>query len=231
MKKKKTVIILSVIVLAFCIIGCFYWYHLSNKITDAKKFKDSYESLNNTVRESDKANYNNVDIPEDNPIRYISALEAVDIIQNQTGIIYFGANWCPWCRNAVEVLIAAAKEKQLETIYYVDMDKVRNVFEVQNGNLVKTQEEQDGYYELLKSLDSVLGDETYTLKDKEGKVYNTKEKRIYMPLVISVKDGKILEQHVGTVTLNSNQTKYSKLEEEQVQKLKDIYFKMMEVLD
>lgn len=194
---------------------------------DALKFKEEYEKLNNTIRESDGAKYNNVEIPEENPIKYISALEAVDIIKNGNGIIYFGANWCPWCRNAVEVLIDTAKENNLETIYYVDMDHVRNIWEIQDNKLVKTQEEKEGYYELLNALDSILRNKTYTLKDKNGKEYDTSEKRIGMPLVISIKDGNITSNHTGTVSLKENQTKYSKLEPDQTEELTNIYQKMI----
>lgn len=207
---------------------CFFAVFLKgdNPKTDASRFKEEYESLNGTVRESDGATYNEVSIPLDNPMKYVTALEAVDIVKNKTGILYIGANWCPWCRNAVEVLIDVAKEKNLKTVYYLDLTAYRNVWEIQNGALEKTTLEKEGYYELLNALDSILGKNTYTLKDKDGKVYDTKEKRIYMPTVIAVKDGKIEKNHVGTVDLNSNQNKYDKLTEEQRQELTNTYQEM-----
>jgi len=227
MRKK---VIVGFFVILVCVLGgFFFWkfYHTDQELSDALRFKEDYEQLNGTIRQSDGALYNSVEIPSDNPIRYVSALEAVDIIQNQTGVIYLGANWCPWCRNAVEVLIEAAKDKGLDTIYYVDMDKLRNVWEVQDGKLVKTQQEQEGYYDLLKALDPILGEKTYSLTSK-GKTYDTKEKRIYMPLVVFLKDGKILDTHSSTVSLNSDQTKYSKLTEEQHDELKKIYESLIE---
>lgn len=226
--KKKRIIISSIIgvllVVATICAVCF----LGNKpSSDALKFKESYESLNNTVRESDGANYNNVSISKNNPIKYLNALEAVDVIKNKTGVIYFGANWCPWCRNAVPVLLEAAKKEKLEPVYYVDMDTIRNVWAIKDNKLVKTTIEGEGYYELLEALDSILGDSTYTLKDSSGKIYDTKEKRIYMPLIITVNNGRILDKKVGTVNLSEEQTKYDKLTNEQHDELLETYRTMI----
>lgn len=199
------------------------------KLTDAEKFKEEYESLNDTIRQSDGALYNNVTIPEKNPIKYLSSKEAVDVIKSKKGIIYLGANWCPWCRNAVEVLFESAKDNDIETIYYVNLDKIRNVWEVKDGQLVKTQQEEDGYYDLLAALEGVLDENTYTITSGTEK-YDTGEKRIYMPLIITVKDGKILDHHEGTVKLNENQTKYSKLTQEQHDELLNKYNALIQTI-
>lgn len=223
-KKKRILMIGLILILVGLVIGYFYLDNNGEKYSeDALRIKEEYESLNDTVRESDGSNYNNVDIPLDNPIKYISADEASEIIKNKSGIILMGANWCPWCRNAIEVLIDSAKENNLDTIYYVDMNTVRNVWTVQDGELVKTQEEGEGYYNLLETLDSVLGDDNYIVTDDDGNEYDTGEKRIYMPMVVAVKDGNIIDTHVGTVTLDEGQTKYDKLTDSQYQELKDIY--------
>ncbi len=227
MEKKKIMGCLGIIALFIIAIGIIMIVNPSIK-TDGMKFKEEYEKLNDTIRESDGAKYNNVSIDAKNPIKYINAKEAIDIIKNKTGIIYFGANWCPWCRNAIEVLFESTKEKNLKTIYYLDMDSVRNIWEIKDGKLEKTTVEQEGYYELLEALDSVLSENTYTLKDNSGKVYDTKEKRIGMPLIIAVKDGKIIEKHSGTVKLKENQTKYSKLEQDQKEELLKNYNEMID---
>jgi len=228
MKKKELIIaILGVLLIALTISTQML---KQPKETDALKFKQEYESLNDTIRESDGAKYNSVEISESNPIQYINAKDAVDIIKNKSGIIYFGANWCPWCRNAIEVLLEIAKEQNVKTIYYVDMDQVRNIWEIKEQKLVKTQNEGEGYYELLDSLNSILKN-NYVLTDQDGKKYDTQEKRIGMPLIISVKDGKITKNHTGTVKLKENQTKYSKLDSEQWKELKQIYKEMIESIN
>ncbi|MDE5539758.1 MAG: hypothetical protein K2J20_04655, partial [Bacilli bacterium] len=191
---------------------------------DAKKFKEEYESLNDTIRESDGAKYNNVTINEDNPIKYIDVKEAIEILKNKKGIIYIGANWCPWCRNAVPVLFDVAKSRSIDIIYYLNLDDEKDNFEIKNGTLIKTKEGTESYYELLELLKDELED--YILTDDKGKEYDTKEKRIYIPLVIATKDGKVEATHTGTVTLNKDQTKYSPLTEDQRKELYDIYDNM-----
>lgn len=227
MQKKKKIILISLLLVLIGVMVSFLLWN-TFKLTDGKKFKKEYESLNNTIRPSDGALYNTVTIPKNNPIKYISAKEATEIIKNKTGVIYFGANWCPWCRNAVEVLFDAANQNDLDTIYYVDMDLIRNIWELKDGKLIKTQKEQDGYYELLEALDEILGENTYVLKDEDGKSYDTGEKRIYMPLVVSIKNGNIMETHVGTVTLKEGQTKYDKLNQEQQKELLKIYNELIQ---
>lgn len=226
--KKKLFIISSVVLIVIIgiLITLIIVKNNNYKKSDAYKFKSEYEALNDTKTESG-TNYNNVDIPKDNPIKYVSVKEAISIIKNKTGIVYFGAAWCPWCRNAVSVLFDACKDKNVDTIYYLNMDKVRNVYEVKNGKLVKTQKEQDGYYELLSLLDSVLDDETYKVSDDNEVEYDTSEKRIYMPFVISVKDGKILKTHEGTTDLNDNQTAFDKLTKKQYNELYNTYIDLI----
>lgn len=232
MNKKKIFLIIAIALVLVSITIYLIWNNKfkDNVPDDALRFKEEYESLNNTIRESDGANYNNVEISSDNPIKYISASSAVDIIKNKTGIIYFGTNWCPWCRNAIEVLFEVSERNDIDTIYYVNMDDVKNAWEVQNGKLVKTQIEKDGYYELLSSLDSILGSDTYALTDSDGKRYDTGEKRIYMPLVIAVKNGSIVKNHVGTVKLDEGQTKYDKLSDKQRKELENIYDEFMKIV-
>lgn len=221
MKNMKKIVV-SLILFSFLFGGLGCSSTTKKEESDAIKFKEEYEKLNGTIRESDGALYNNVSIDEKNPIKYIGAKEAVEIIKNRTGVIYFGASWCPWCRNAIQVLFDVAKKKNVDVIYYVDMDKVRNIYEVKDGKLVKTQKEQEGYYDLLEALDSILGDETYTLTS-DGQAYDTKEKRIYMPFIVGIKNGNIVANHVGTVNLDSEQTKYSPLTKEQYDELYEVY--------
>lgn len=230
MKKKRNIII-GVIILIILIISLTVYFLLKGEDvkSDGLRFKEEYESLNDTIRESDGQKYNNLEIESDNPIVYVSPKEASEIIEKQSGVIYIGANWCPWCRNAIPVLFEAAEKNNVNKIYYVDLTEYRNVWEIINGELVKTQEEKEGYYDLLNSLDEVLEENTYKIKDKDGKEFDTNEKRIYMPMVISIKGGKIVKTHVGTVSLNENQDKYSYLTDKQKNELFNIYDELIKL--
>lgn len=189
-------------------------------VSEAMKFKESYESLNNTKR-SDGATYNNVSIDENNPIKYVSAKEALEILKKDEGaIMYVGANWCPWCRNAVPVLFEVAKRKSVNTIYYLELDDEKSLFEVKDGELIKTREGTEDYYKLLDFLKDNLRDYTLT---KDGKTYDTKEKRIYMPFVIASKNGKVVDSITGTITLDKDQNSLSPLTEKQHDELYNKY--------
>lgn len=194
--------------------------------SDALRFKEEYESLNSTIRESDGATYQDVEIPEDNPIRYVDATDTLDILKSDKAIIYIGANWCPWCRNAVGVLLDVAKEYDVDTIYYLELDDEKNTFVVKDGLVERTKEGTESYYKLLELLDEYLHD--YVITDDEGNEYDTGEKRIYMPMVIGVKNGKVSSYHTGTTSLNEGQTKYDYMTDEQQKELTDIYANIVE---
>ncbi len=224
MKKKNIIISIIVIIIAILIATIVVLNNKSKNINnDALRFKEEYESLNNVVRDSDGELYNSVSINEDNPIKYVDIKETLKLLKNKKGILYIGANWCPWCRNAIEVLIDSANDMNLNEIYYLDLTNYRNVWEIIDKKLVKTQTESEGYYDLLDALDGILGSDNYKLKDDDGNIYDTGEKRIYMPIVIAFKDGKIVDHHLSTVTLKDNQTKYDKLDGNQYNELKKIY--------
>lgn len=225
MMNTKKIFIIGII-LVILALGCCVIYSKKDvrKVSyeETRMIKEKYESLNGKVRESDKETYGEVLIDDTIEIDVLSVKEAVDFISKDSGILFIGAPWCPWCRNALPVLMDVARDNNM-VIKYLDITDIRNVYEVKDGKLVKTQKEGDGYYDLLDVLDDALGHETYKLKDDDGKVYDTKEKRIYMPSAIAIKNGNIEGTHVSTVSLNDNQTKYDKLDKNQITELKSIY--------
>ncbi len=220
--KKSTAIILGIIIII--LIGVLGYFLLKPaKKTDAMIFKEEYEALNNTERSNGKL-YNNVSIPVDNPIKIVSVSEAIDVLDMDKAILYVGAEWCPWCRNAVPVLFDAAKEENIDTIYYLDLDDDKSVYTVVDGKATLTKEGSVAYYDLLKKLDKELTQ--YTLEDEKGKEIKVDEKRIYMPDVFAIKNGKVISSHVGTVDLDKNQSAYDPLSDKQKEELKKIYKEM-----
>lgn len=215
-------IAISVIVLVCLVImSCyFYFSHSSsnNKQTDALKFKEEHEALNNQIIEGMTKEYLSISIPKDNPIKYSNFSEVFDIIKEGTGVIYFGFPECPWCRNIVPILLDAAKEVGIDKIYYLNAREDRDQKSLdENGNIVVDNEGTKEYQELISLLyDSLssyngLGDDTI--------------KRLYFPTVVFVKDGNVLSVHEGSV--ESQQDPYIALTKDQSDELKSTYEKMI----
>ena len=224
MKKKRSIIIIIVIILILLIsilFGMFFNNKKDDKVdeikkSDAIKIKEEYESLNGKESTSGKV-YPKVTLKENNAFRYATSKEIVEKIENGTGLIYLGFKQCPWCRNAINVLDYINTSE----ILYLDMLEERDKYEVVDGKLVKTENGTEEYKKLLTLLDSILDD--YVVEDENGNKFNIEEKRIYVPLVIGVKNGKIVGYHSDTVDLNEGQSPFDLLDEKQQSKLKLIY--------
>lgn len=224
--KKAIIEFTSAIVLIVVVITGLMFLTREKETNDGLKFKNEYEALNNTVRQSDGATYGTMDIDEDNPIKYVTAKEAIEVLESKNAIMYIGAPWCPWCRNAIPVLFELAKKYKVDTIYYLELDDIKSNYKIENGALVKTSVGTEDYYKLLDKLSDRLDDYIIT---EGGKDYDTGEKRIYMPYVIAVRDGEIVKDKVGTVTLDDGQTKYDELTAEQHDKLTETYGELFEL--
>lgn len=236
--KKKIWGIVLVVILVLAAVGTGVWLAIGRgngtepttgevtEKTDGQRFKESYESLNATIRESDGATYQSITIDEKNPIKYISIDEMLDVMDNENAVIYVGANWCPWCRNAVPVLLEVAREFGVEKLYYVELDDEKSMFEIRDGELVKTKEGSEAYYKLLERLGDRFAQ--YSLKDENGKEYPTGETRMSVPYVIGVKGGEIVAEKKGTVSLNEGQTKYDPMTSEQKKQVREEYRKLFE---
>ncbi len=222
MKNKSIIIIIGIIIL---ILGIFLFLPKETEKTDAVKFKEEYESLNNTKSSSGK-DIRNLTIQEDNPIIYSSAEEVVEMINNKESFaVYFGFSSCPWCRSVLPTLFEVMDDLKIDKIYYVDVKDIRDVLTLDENQKVKTEKKgTDAYYELLKKLDSVLSD--YQLTTEENEKIETGEKRIYAPNIVSIIDGKV---HDLTTGISDSQTDgYMELTKEMQ---KETYEKIKCVLD
>ena len=209
---KKNVIILSVIVVIALVIAILFFLLNNKGMSDGERFKQEYEELNDSHLE--------VNIDSDNMIKYIGLEEAIDIIKNDTGVIYFGYPSCPWCRNAVPVLLDAASSTSLDTIYYVNAYNIRDVKEIDDdGNIVTTNEGDRLYDDLLEVLDDIL--DPYTITDDNGEVIDLGEKRLYVPMVLFVKNGEVVSYHLSTV--DSQEDPSISLNDSQRDELYNIY--------
>lgn len=220
---KLKIILMGVLVL--CSIGAMGIYELMNKEsiiqTDATKFKEEYESLNDKNVGGKEETYPTVHLEENNPFYYAS-YEEVEKILEGTGIIYLGYPECPWCRNLVPLLEKASKKIGIEKIYYINMKEERNLLKLENGEIITEKEGSQGYNALVERLKDILP--VYeNLEDEEVK-------RIYVPYVLFVKEGKVVDTHTGTLDEQANP--YISLTEEESTKLLNILIdKMLKVAD
>lgn len=216
---KKLLYSLLIIIGVFFITGCG-----KEVDPDAEKFKKEYEEFNGKTIENTKYEYPSVEIIEDNVIKYASYDEVLEVLTDGTGVIYLGYPTCPWCRNAVPVLLDAATEVGIEDIYYINMKEERDEIKVkEDGTLEVVKEGTDGYKKLLTRLDAILSE--YTLEDIHGNTVSANEKRIYVPLVVFVRDGEIVGYHTDTV--ESQTDPFKLLNEDQTNELMDIYINYM----
>ncbi len=216
---KKIIFVAFILISVITIYGCTK----GKDNTDAIKFKEEYESLNNQTIGSSDNKYPEVKISDNNKVKYADYDQLLELLDKGTGVIYLGYPECPWCRNAVPVLLEAADELNLD-IYYMNVHDERDTIQVnEDGSLNVVNEGTAGYKKLLERLDSILPE--YTLEDIHGNKVSANEKRIYVPIVIFVLEGEIVGYHADTVESQTNPLEV--LSEEQHDELMDIYINQM----
>lgn len=103
--------------------------------------------------------------------------QAIELFENQgDGLLYFGFPDCPWCQEVLPLLKQAA-DSQGVTVHYI---RTRD----DNKELLYTEEQKTAITPYLAE---------YIKENKEGKP------TLYVPLIVAVKDGKVVSGHQGTV--------------------------------
>ena len=123
---------------------------------------------NEEVSDSIKFSQEYTNVSKDNSFVYKTDKEIIEILKHGTGVVYLGFPECPWCQGYVGYIEEIAKKTNVSKVYYL------NVLDIRKNNTKEYQE-----------IVSILND--YLDYDEEGK------KRVYVPLVIAVKDGKIID--------------------------------------
>ena len=224
---KKILSILLVLISVFAVVGC----EQKSKATDASlAFKEDYEKLNGKENKSGKV-HRTVSIDEANPYVEVSADEIVKKLENkETFYVYFGSTLCPWCRSTIESAIKVAKEKNIETIYYVDVwddegnEILRDKLEVDKKGKVKVAKEgTESYYKLLDYFEEFL--RNYDLTDSNGKAVESNEKRIYAPNYMYIENGNIKKLTNGKADSqkDAREELTEQLKNEQLAKFRDFF--------
>ncbi len=192
--------------------------------TDAINFKNEYESLNNVVNDKSGKTIKEISIDANNPVDILTEEETVSLLENGTGILYFGFPDCPWCRSMLPVLLKTLNNMSIDKLYYLNVKNIRDTLALGEKNKVEIKEEgTKGYYKILELMDDVL--EPYYLTSEDGKKIDTKEKRLYAPTVVAIKEGKIVDIHVGTV--DSQASGYDDLSLEQQEELSNRFMELV----
>lgn len=224
---KKIISILLILISVFAVVGC----EQKSKATDASlAFKEDYEKLNGKENKSGKV-HRTVSIDEVNPYVEVSADEIVKRLENnETFYVYFGSTLCPWCRSTIESAIKVAKEKNIETIYYVDVwddegnEILRDKLEVDKKGKVKVAKEgTESYYKLLDYFDEYL--RNYDLTDSNGNAVESNEKRIYAPNYMYIENGNIKKLTNGKADSqkDAREELTEQLKNEQLAKFRDFF--------
>lgn len=184
MKKNLKIIIPVAFLILIALVVCFFVF----KGNDAKKFDKEYG------------------VGKDNAFVYKNAKEVVDILKNETGIVYMGFPECKWCQAYVKMLNETAKEKGISKIYYLNIKKDRE----------KNTKE---YQEIVKQLRGKLA---YTDKGKE---------RVYVPYVAFVIDGKVIDYDSETSEIKEDITPDQYWNREQKERLQVKLGTLMEMVN
>ena len=138
-------------------------------------------------------------VPKENAFKYISIDEVLEILNNGTGIIFFGNSDNEVSTKTVKIFSEAIKDSKFDEVkvYYY------NPVVIRDNNTTK-------YMELVRLLSGYL-----EINDKD-------EEYLYLPDIYFIRDGKIIE-HNNDVALNpTDDSAY-----ENDSKLKDKYIKLL----
>ena len=201
-------------------------YMGESSLRDNLKFKDQYESLNGK-KNSAGQEYLKVEVAKDNPIVYKTDAEILDVLNKESAIVFFGYASDPWSRGVVEPLLQIAADNGIDKVYYVDIENIRDTYSIEKGKLKQKKKGTDAYYKILDFLGDKL--DAYYLYDEENKEYATGVSRLEPATVISVKGGKVMDYHKGTVI--SQKDPFKALTETQRMELLGIYQNLYEPIN
>ena len=190
--------LLAVLIVLLAITGCS---GSNNNAEDALKFKEDYESLNG-LSDGYGGTYRVIEIDENNPFIYTTIEHVVAMMnEGKSFIVYFGSNWCPWCRSVLPYFTETCKKLKVDTVYYVDVrvgndkDKdIRDVYSLnENYEVYLSHEGPQAYHQFIEMASDVLED--YSRSDVETLDGTPFEgaKRVGAPNFVMIKDGRAVK--------------------------------------
>ncbi len=218
--------ILGILLCFTFVLGCV---GCTQTTEDGRLFKREYESLNGQDN-GHGHNYREITINENNPFIYADCADINRMMdEGKSFIVYFGANWCPWCRSILPTVIETAKKNKVKTIYYVDVKpnndpekEIRNVYAVnESGEIYRSHEGTEAYNEFITRAKGVLADYTRTDVESLNGTQWEGEKRVGAPNFVIVVKGEPVEMITGISTLLNDP--YMELTDELLKDVADIF--------
>lgn len=133
---------------------------------------------------------------KNNKFVYKTEEEIINILEKGTGIIYFGFPECPWCQEYIKYLDDISNKSNIKEVYYL------NIFEIRKNNT-------DEYKKIVNLLKDYLD------KDENN------NPRIFVPHVVAVKDGKIIDNDNETSMITESISTKEYWTEDKVEALKN----------
>lgn len=128
---------------------------------------DGVPNVDETKKDNYKFSLEYTKVPMDNAFIYKTEDEIISILENGSGIVYLGFPECPWCQSYVVYLNEVVKDNGLNSIYYL------NIKDIRSNNT-------ENYQKIVSLISDLLP------YDETG------NKRVYVPQVVIVKNGKII---------------------------------------
>lgn len=156
---KKMIKKILYVVAFIALIGAFIYLGNQEYNTEKKQLSDS-ERFNNEYPE----------VSINNPFKYVTGKEVLDIFQNKSGYIFMGYAKDVWSQKYAKYLSEVANDKNIDTIYYYDLLKDRS--------------------EMSKIFKSILEEtKDYLVNTDGGDSY------LFVPNLFVVKDGIIIYEN------------------------------------
>ena len=128
--------------------------------------------------------------------------------EKKSGILYFGFSVCPWCQDVVPILKEVSEEEGV-LVHYVP---TRYGKEKEYKHTYSQEQKEKLTKYLFK----------YMSENEDG------ELTLYVPLVVCVEDGVVIDGHVGTV--EEHDAHERKITEEEIEVVRNEYKKMFKKL-
>ena len=136
---------------------------------DAQQFKAEYEQWNEEHLE--------LEVRDDNSVKYLSEGDLRTFLQSGTGILFFGNGTCSWCRRLFPTLLDFGVEEKT-TLYYF--------------NPVADREANTELYQFVLGIlhEYLPVDDRSQTEGEEG--FDPEKKRVTVPHIFFMRDGEIV---------------------------------------